>query len=101
MFTETEMPMLTALKPLLTSPWLAPLNDASAIDGVLGRVDPLWSVNTIRARVVQVRDETADTRTFVLEPNRHWPGFKAGQHVIIDLEIDGVRHQRSYSLSSS
>jgi ferredoxin-NADP reductase len=93
--------MLTALKPILTSQWLAPLNDASAIDDVLARIDPLWSVSAAKARVVEIRDETADARTLVLKPNRHWRGFEAGQHVVIDLELDGVRHQRSYSLSSS
>lgn len=93
--------MLNTLKPILTSPWLAPLNDADAIDDVLARVNPLWSVRQIKARVIAIREETADARTFVLQPNRHWPGFKAGQHVVVDVELDGVRHQRSYSLSSS
>ncbi len=93
--------LTTAFKPILRSPWLAPINDAIALDDLLAQVNPLWSISAVKARVVQIREETADTRTFVLKPNRHWPGFKAGQHVVIDLERDGVRHQRSYSLSSS
>lgn len=94
--------MLTAaLKPILDASWLAPFNDAAAIDDVLGQFNPLWSIRNIKARVVAIREETADARTFVLQPNRHWTGFKAGQHVVVDLELDGVRHQRSYSLSSS
>jgi ferredoxin-NADP reductase len=93
--------LITALKPLLRSPWLAPLNDADAIDDVLAQVNPLWSVRRVKAQVVAVREETADARTFVLKPNRHWNGFKAGQHALIDVELDGVRHQRTYTLSSS
>src|SRR5581483_1347503 len=93
--------MLTALKPLLANDWFAPFNDAAAIDDVLGQINPMWSVRNVKARVVAIREETADARTFVLQPNRHWAGFKAGQHVVVDVELDGVRHQRSYSLSSS
>ncbi|HEY0973910.1 MAG TPA: FAD-binding oxidoreductase [Solimonas sp.] len=83
------------------SRWLWPLNDARAIDDLLGLVNPLWSVEEIRAKVVAIVDETADTRSFVLEPNRHWPGFVAGQYVPVNFERDGRRLQRCYSLSSS
>jgi ferredoxin-NADP reductase len=47
-----------------------------------------------------VIDETPDARTFVLRPNWRWDGFVAGQHVCVEVEIEGVRHQRTYSLSS-
>jgi ferredoxin-NADP reductase len=50
--------------------------------------------------VVEIREETPDVRSFILRPNRWWPGFVAGQHVTVALEIGGVRHHRSYSLSS-
>jgi ferredoxin-NADP reductase len=81
--------------------WLRPLNDPDALDDLLGLVDPLWSVARVRARVVRVIDETADTRTFVLYPNGHWRGFAPGQYVCVDVDIDGVRHQRTYSVSSA
>lgn len=67
----------------------------------LGELRPTWSRRNIRARVVQVIDETPDTRTFVLRPNRQWPGHRAGQHTLIEVEIDGVRLRRPYSLSSA
>jgi len=86
---------------LAGSPWLRPLNDPDAIDDLLGLVDPLWSVARVRARVVRVADETADVRTFVLRPNARWRGFAAGQHVRVDVEVDGVIHQRAYSISSA
>lgn len=90
-----------AARSWLKSAWLRPLNDAAAIDDLLGLVNPLWSVEQIRARVVAIVDETADTRSFVLAPNRHWPGFAAGQYVPVFFEVDGRRLQRCYSLSSS
>ncbi len=66
----------------------------------LGQLGSAWSPTELRARVVEIIDETADTRTIVLAPNRHWPGHRAGQYVAIAVEIDGVRVRRSYSISS-
>ena len=86
---------------LWTTPWLRPFNDVAAIDDLLTQVHATWSLARIKARVLAVVDETADTKTFVLRPNRNWPGFRAGQHVGVEIEIDGVRHQRRYSLSSA
>ena len=54
----------------------------------------------MQARVVEIIAETADTRTFVLRPDRRWPGHRAGQYLPIDVEIDGVRTRRCYSISS-
>jgi ferredoxin-NADP reductase len=85
---------------LLGSPWLRPLNDLEAIDDLLARAHSTWSIARIKARVVEIRAETPDVRSFVLRPNRCWPGFVAGQHVTLAVEIGGVRHHRSYSLSS-
>jgi ferredoxin-NADP reductase len=86
---------------LAGSPWLRPLNDPDAIDDLLAQVHPLWSVGRIKARVVEVREEAPGVRSFFLRPNRRWPGFAAGQHVTVALEIRGVRHQRTFSLSSA
>lgn len=89
------------LPGLLRSPWLRPFTDPVALEDCLQWVNPLWSLGEIRARVEAVIDETADTKTFVLTPNRHWPGHRAGQHVVLQLEVDGVRQQRCFTLSSS
>jgi stearoyl-CoA 9-desaturase NADPH oxidoreductase len=67
----------------------------------LGQLDPTWSIRDIRARVVAVVVETPDTKTFVLAPNRRWRGHRAGQHTTVEVEIDGVRHRRCYSISSA
>ncbi len=81
--------------------WLQPLTDRHALSDLLGMIDPLWSLEAIHARVERVIEETADTRTLILQANRLWPGFRAGQHTLVEVEIKGVRHQRSYSLSSA
>jgi stearoyl-CoA 9-desaturase NADPH oxidoreductase len=67
----------------------------------LGELDPTWTLGEIRARVEAVVDETADTKTFVLRPNGHWAGHRAGQHTTVEVEIEGVRARRCYSLSSA
>jgi ferredoxin-NADP reductase len=88
-------------RAVLKSPWLRPLNDVPAIDDLLGQLRPTWTLGRIKARVVEVITETRDTRTFVMRPTWNWPGSKAGQHVPVEVEIDGVRHVRHYSLSSA
>lgn len=67
----------------------------------LRALDPVASLSEIRARVVDVVRETADARTFVLRPNRHWRGHHAGQWTRVEVEIDGVRTHRCYSISSA
>jgi ferredoxin-NADP reductase len=59
-----------------------------------------WSFTAPCARVVDVIEETADTRTLVLAPGRRWPGHRAGQYVPIEIEVDGARVRRCYSISS-
>jgi ferredoxin-NADP reductase len=77
-------------------------NDPAAFfDPLLERIDPLLAQQTIRARVLSVTPETADTKTFVLEPASRWQGFRAGQHIALTLDINGVRRTRTFSLSST
>ncbi len=55
------------------------------------------------ARVAEVRVETADARSFVLEfpdEGREF-GYRAGQFVTVVASIDGREHRRCYSMSSS
>lgn len=59
-----------------------------------------WSAERILARVIECRAASARATTLVLKPNRHWPGAVAGQHLDVIVEIEGVRHRRSYSLSA-
>ncbi|MDT7619637.1 MAG: stearoyl-CoA 9-desaturase oxidoreductase [Pseudonocardiales bacterium] len=63
-------------------------------------VDPLWSTTALRGRVVEVRPETARATTLRIRPGRGWTGHRAGQYVRIGVDVNGVRHWRTYSLSS-
>lgn len=52
------------------------------------------------ARVVELIQETADTRTLLLECMDGQPvNAKAGQYMTLSLEVEGQRHKRAYSLS--
>jgi len=53
-----------------------------------------------RARVQAIRAQTSTATTLVLRPAGRWPGHRAGQHVRLGVEVDGVSHWRSYSLTS-
>src|SRR3546814_11946264 len=70
-----------------------------ALNELLALANPRWSLTEIRAEVIAREQQTADAVSFWLRPNRLWKGFRAGQHVTISVEINGVRHTRVYSLS--
>ena len=62
---------------------------------VLGRLS--WQLATVVDHV----DETAWTRSILLDPPA-WPGHRAGQHVDVRLTAeDGYQAERSYSIASA
>ena len=63
--------------------------------------DPLFAVRGVRARVDAVRWETPRVRTVTLRPNGAWRGFRAGQHVVLTVEVDGRRLARTFSLTGA
>jgi ferredoxin-NADP reductase len=93
MFTETALRRLVGV----ADEWLTP----HGIDRYVELVAPRFSTTEVRARVVAVDRPTADTVALTLAPNRRWTSFLAGQHTLLTVEIDGVRHTRCYSMSSS
>lgn len=70
------------------------------LDRYLELVDPLFARDVNRAVVTDVRRETHDTTTLTLRPARPVDHL-AGQFVEVTVEVDGVRHTRCYSISSS
>jgi ferredoxin-NADP reductase len=70
-------------------------------DDYLGLVNPLWSSRELRGRVEAVQPETVDAASLVIRPGLGWAGHCAGQYVRVGVDIDGVRHWRTYSLSSA
>jgi ferredoxin-NADP reductase len=76
----------------LTTPFLP--------DDYLTLVNPLWATTELRARVESVTPEAAGSTTLVLTPSRGWAGHLPGQYVGVGVDVDGVRHWRTYSLTS-
>ncbi len=70
-------------------------------DFILTEIDPLLSRTVWNARVMEIIQETADAKTYVLKPPLHWKSFEAGQHFQIGVEINGSRVRRTYTLSST
>jgi stearoyl-CoA 9-desaturase NADPH oxidoreductase len=66
----------------------------------LDLLDPLRSRTDLRARIVSVVPETAGASTVTLRPGRTWRPHRPGQYVRIGVDVGGVRHWRSYSLTS-
>ena len=66
----------------------------------LALVNPLWSTAELRGRIESVRHEAPGAATLVIRPGRDWPGHRPGQWLKIGVDIDGVRHWRTFSLSS-
>lgn len=101
MTTSPNQRLWLGLSRVLYSPWLHPLNDADAWERLRVWMNPMWSRRDYPARVLDIIDETPDTRSFVLKPTARWPGHRAGQHVVVEVEINGRRVHRSFSLSSA
>lgn len=73
----------------------------NGIDPFLVHLDRTWSGHDLRGRVVDVAHPSPDSVTLTIRPNRAWPGFRAGQHLAVAVEIDGVQHHRCFSPTSS
>ncbi|ARB45163.1 ferredoxin reductase [Alloalcanivorax xenomutans] len=67
----------------------------------LALINPVASAREIRARVTGVHRETGRAVSLTLRPNRLWPGFQAGQHVMLGIDVNGARQWRCFSLSSA
>lgn len=70
-------------------------------DRYLELLNPMWSVREVRAEITGMRRSAPGSVTLLLRPNGNWRGFRAGQHVALTIEIDGVRRTRCYSLAGS
>jgi stearoyl-CoA 9-desaturase NADPH oxidoreductase len=95
MFTQTlsRRVLGSGLIDLLTGP--------HGVDRYTELVAPTWTLGEARAKVVAVRRSTLRSVTLILEPNRTFTGFSAGQHINLSVEIDGRRRTRCYSPASA
>jgi stearoyl-CoA 9-desaturase NADPH oxidoreductase len=87
------------LQRLWRHPLWAPLNDVQAWDRLARVFNRNWSFTESRGRVHKVVDEAPGVCSVWLKPNRRFHGFAPGQHVLLELEIDGSRQGRCFSLS--
>lgn len=68
---------------------------------VLEAIDPMWSLEFNKARIVGLRTETNETKTLILKPSSRWSGFLAGQHISLSIEINGAWQTRVFTIASS
>lgn len=91
-----QRPVLHRLRKLaerITTPLLP--------DDYLRLANPLWSARELRGRVVEVRRETEDSATLVIQPGWGFGfDYQPGQYIGIGLPVDGRWRWRSYSLTS-
>ena len=67
----------------------------------LDLVNPLRAGADLRGRVLDIRAETPDAVSLLIQPGRGWRGHRSGQYVRLGVDVDGVRLWRAYSLTSS
>jgi len=89
------------VRRLWRHPLLAPFNQPEAWDRLITAVNPVWSMTEARARVARVVDEAPDVKSVWLKPNGRFKGFRPGQHVLLELDVNGARHARCFSLSQA
>jgi ferredoxin-NADP reductase len=68
------------------------------VDAYLSTIRPLWGHGT--ARIESITPVGIDAASLRLRPGRGWDGHRPGQFVTLGVEVDGVRHHRSFSLTS-
>ncbi|WP_141013935.1 ferredoxin reductase [Nocardioides sambongensis] len=93
---------------VLRSRLVAALTAPHGVDRYLEQFNPMWAAHEVRARIVDIRRETsaegdAPVATLTLRPTTSWRGHRAGQHVLVGVEMPGAakRLTRAFSISSA
>ncbi len=81
--------------------WLDGLINEATFDFYARLIAPQWRWRRVIGKVERIEPVAGDMLAFTLKPNRNWRGFLPGQHLQVYVEIDGVRHSRSYSLTNA
>ncbi|MFP3988850.1 ferredoxin reductase [Streptomyces sp. E11-3] len=94
------MPELSALASRLlnAASWLT---SPHTPDDYLGLIDPLLGARFPAGRVTAVSPEAPGAVTLTLRPGRGWSGHRPGQYLPVGVEMAGVWHWRTYSLTSA
>ncbi len=89
---------------ILGSRALAALTSPHGVDRYLEQINPMWAATEVRARVVDIAQETSGENpvaTITMQPTNTWRGHRAGQYVQVGVEINGARRTtRCFSISS-
>lgn len=93
---------------LLRSRLAGALASPHSVDTYLQLLDPMLAAHDVRARIVDITPETSGTdtapvATLTLQPTRTWRGHRAGQHVLVGVDLPGSakRHTRAFTISSA
>lgn len=70
------------------------------IDFIAEKVNPIWAWKKVKAQVIGIESIGTDFYQIQLRPNSNFKHrqFQAGQSLLVTVSIDGIRHQRSYSV---
>ncbi|GAB3681058.1 ferredoxin reductase [Salinisphaera aquimarina] len=93
--------MRPVVKKVLSSSLVGALASPLSVDDYLSLIDRRLSIKEPRGRVTSVARQTDDSVTLTIDPNDNWQGHHAGQHVLLGVDLDGVRHSRCFSLVSA
>ena len=69
------------------------------VDNYLAALNPLWN-SRLTGVIEDVRPLARCSAAIVIRPGRGWTGHRAGQFVTLGVDVEGVRHQRCYSITS-
>lgn len=64
-------------------------------------IKPEWRYKQCAAEVISKRNENNRIYTLTLKPANNWQNFKAGQFIMLSVEINGRLLSRTFSISSS
>ena len=71
------------------------------VDFILAKVNPMWTVRRIMAKIEAIEPIADEMIKVTLSSNNKFTTYQPGQFVMVTVRIDGVQHQRAYSLVSS
>ena len=70
------------------------------IDFIGEKIHPTWAFKKVKAAIMGIQAISPDFFKIHLRPNHNFKArsFQAGQHIAVTIRLDGVRHQRYYSV---
>lgn len=70
------------------------------VDFVLAKVNPMWTLRRTMARIDNIEPIADGMIKLTLATNNKFSQYQPGQFVMVTVRVDGVQHQRAYSLVS-